>query len=292
MSNEKVHFLDVASSLPGTYHVSPHSVANPVLGYRQSWSPNTLKTRLLLNAKQIPYTEQFVSYPDIAPLLSSYGIKPNTKGTPYTLPAIQHESVPGMMMMGSIEIARHLDALYPDAPVHAFPEPKDQSKALWAESQKTFNSLIFPPNDAGFQALVFPKIPGILDPRGTEYFIRTRTEEHPERVSPLQWGSDPEQDFQAMVPAFNAYNRYLISKQDQATHEGRGAGPFLWGETVTMGDVWLVSCLVWLRSAGEEWLDRLLASDVGMVRGVWEAFESRGWLTGQGEERELQMHVV
>lgn len=29
MSNEKIHFLDVASSLPGTRHTSPHMVANP-----------------------------------------------------------------------------------------------------------------------------------------------------------------------------------------------------------------------------------------------------------------------
>lgn len=195
------------------------------------------------------------------------------------------------MMMGSIEIARHLDALYPDAPVQAFPEPKDQSEALWTESQKTLNSLVFP-DDSGFEALVFPKIPGILDPRGQDYFIRTRTEEHPERLSPLQWGSEPEEDFQAMVPAFKAYNEYLVRKRDQAAREGR-EGPFLWGETVSMGDIWLVSCLVWLRSAGEEWLDRLLAGEaVGMVRGVWEAFESRGWLTGQGEGRILEVSTV
>lgn len=190
--------------------------------------------------------------------------------------------------MGSLDIARHLDALYPDAPAHAFPEPKAESEALWTESSKTLNGLVFP-DDSGFEALVFPQIPGILDPRGEEYFIRTRTEDHPDQLSPLKWGSpDPEDDFSKMVPAFQTYNEYLLRKRDQAVRDGRGDGPFLWGQTVSMGDIWLVSCLVWLRSAGEEWPRRLLAVEgVGMVRGVWEAFERNGWLTGQGEERVL-----
>lgn len=195
--------------------------------------------------------------------------------------------------MGSLEIARHLDTLYPDGPVHAFPEPKDQSEALWTESSKTFNGLVFP-DDSAFEALVFPKIPGILDPRGEGYFLRTRTEDHPDNLSPLKWGSlNPENDFARMVPAFKTYNEYLAQKRDQAVRNGRKPGPFLWGETVSMGDVWLVSCLVWLRSAGEEWLRRLLETEgAEMVRGVWEAFDGNGWLTSRGEERVLERKSV
>ena len=137
-----------------------------------------------------------------------------------------------------------------------------------------------------------PRIPLILDDRGAEYFIRTRTADHPDKLSPLDWGSeDPEEDWQAMTPYAEAYNAFLVRKCDEAAATGRGRGPFLLGQTLSMGDIYLVSVLVWFQAAGQELLDRLLAIGeneahrTSPMRDVWSAFERNGWLAGQGEER-------
>ncbi|KAJ9091899.1 hypothetical protein QFC19_008926 [Naganishia cerealis] len=280
----------------------------------QSWSPNTLKTRLLLNAKAIPYTEQYVSYPDIAPLLTSYGVLPNEKGYTFTLPAIYHpETVKdvgpgGQIMTESTAIAHHLDSLYPSSAVQAFPEPKNESTVLWKEAEHHLRAIVFQQEEGKGYRLLMPQIPLILDDRGSEYFIRTRAETHPQHISPLQWGSpNPENDWSAIRPAVLAYLKYHESTRDAAVSAGRGGqGPFLWGDKVTMGDIYLVSVLVWFRSAGEEMLDRFLAIgekdepagrkaegepvwEKSPVRAVWDAFGEKGWLEGVGEPREIPL---
>ncbi|KAI0725636.1 hypothetical protein C8Q72DRAFT_749831, partial [Fomitopsis betulina] len=55
-----------------------------------AWSPNTWKTRYLLNIKDLPYRTQWLEYPDIAGYLRALGVPPTAPGTiaPYTLPAI------------------------------------------------------------------------------------------------------------------------------------------------------------------------------------------------------------
>lgn len=277
---------------------APNPHANLLPDYHQSWSPNTLKTRLLLNAMQIPYTEQYVSYPDIAPLLKSYGVPANESGFAYTLPAIYHpeslkDKTPGNALLPeSIAIAHHLDALYPSAPHHAFPEPKSESEALWSESEGLLRKIIFQPAGGHGYRLLMPRIPLILDDRGAEHFIRTRQASHPDKVSPLDWGSeDIEDDWRAVEPSVKAYNEYLVGKRSEAEAKGRGKGPFLLGETLSMGDIYLASILVWFQAAGQELLDRFMAIGEGdeyetsPIRDVWNAFEANGWLTGQGEER-------
>lgn len=246
----------------------------------------------------IPYTEQYVSYPDIAPLLKSYGVPANPSGFSYTLPAIYHPEslkgkVPGDAILSeSVAIAHHLDDLYPAAPHHAFPDPKPASEALWAESEDMLRKIIFAPAGGHGYRLLMPRIPLILDDRGAEHFIRTRQASHPDKLSPLEWGSvDIEDDWKAMEPSVRAYNAYLARKRAQAEAEGRGKGPFLWGETLSMGDIYLAGILVWLQAAGQGRLERFMAIGEGEeyetspIRDVWNAFERNGWLSKQGEER-------
>ncbi|KAJ9092571.1 hypothetical protein QFC21_006802 [Naganishia friedmannii] len=296
---EKIHFLDISSKLPG---------------HRQSWSPNTFKVRLLLNAKGIPYTEQFISYPDIASLSKSYGVKPtDTEDMTYTLPAIYHPEtlknfVPGgQIMPESIAIARHLDTLYPSTTVQAFPEPKPQSEALWSEAENHLNGIISTRRGKGYRLLT-PRIPGILDDRGSEFFIRTRTEDHPDHLSPLKWGSDDaEDDWTSIRPFVIAYAKFHESTRSAAISSGLGQdGPFLWGSKPTMGDIYLASILVWFRSASYSFLDRLLAIgeksepasrksdeeevwEKSPIRGVWDALAKEGWLDGVGQPREITL---
>lgn len=249
---------------------------------------------------QIPYTEQFISYPDIAPLLKSYNVPQDPEEEAWTLPAIYHPEslkgkVPGdAILSDSIKIAHHLDALYPSAPVHAFPEPKAESEALWTESHHLLRGFISQIRGKGYR-LLMPRIPGILDERGAVYFIRTRTEDHPQKLSPLEWGSkDAEDDWATMRPFVEDYNAYLLRKRTEAEAAGKGKGPFLWGQTVSMGDIYLVAVLVWFQAAGQELLDRLMAigeaeGKTSPMRDVWDAFEEKGWLKGQGEERVIEV---
>ena len=68
---------------------------------------------MVLNFKGIPYTQSYVSYPDIAPLLSHYGVTPHASGAQYTFPAILHKpsinSNAYGAMQDSLAIATHLD---------------------------------------------------------------------------------------------------------------------------------------------------------------------------------------
>lgn len=249
----------------------------------------------------VPYTEQYVSYPDIAPMLASYGVPPNESGFTYTLPAIYHPSSlegkasGGKILPESIAIAHHLDDLFPSAPVHAFPESKTESEALWKESEDLMRKMVFVQEGGHGYKLLMPRIPLILDDRGAEHFIRTRQASHKEKKSPLEWGSpNEEDDWNAMKPSVIAYNKYLQRKRSEASAAGKGDGPFLLGDTVSMGDIYLVSICVWFHAAGgDAFLEKFLAMGEGEewekspIRGVWDAFEQRGWLTKQGEPREI-----
>jgi glutathione S-transferase len=190
-----------------------------------------------------------------------------------------------------VDIARHLDALYPDAPAHAFPEPKDASEALWKESEDLMRKMVFVQEGGHGYKLLMPRIPPILDDRGAEHFIRTRKAAHKDNKSPLEWGSpNPEDDWNAMKPSVIAYNKYHLAHSRSASNPG----PFFLGDTVSMGDIYLASIVVWFQAAGgDEFVERFLGMGEGEewekspIRGVWDEFETRGWLSKQGEKREI-----
>lgn len=209
-------------------------------------------------------------------------------------------------MTESVAIAHHLDKLYPHTVVQAFPEPKDQSEALWKEAEHLLRAIVFPAEDGKGFRLLMPRIPLILDDRGSEHFIRTRTATHAQHLSPLKWGSEnPEDDWTAIRSAVLAYIKFHESTRSKAIAAGLGEeGPFLWGSKVTMGDIYLASILVWFRSAGDAMLDRFLAIgekdepasrksdgeavwEKSPIRSVWDAFGKEGWLEAVGEPREI-----
>lgn len=100
---------------------------------------NTLKTRLLIAYKGIPFTQSWTSLPSIAPLLSSLNVTPNNSGPfPYTLPVIAHHSAPGGFVVESTAIAVWLDANFPETK-KAF--PTDDS---WALNQGSLKDKFLP----------------------------------------------------------------------------------------------------------------------------------------------------
>ncbi|KAL5504851.1 hypothetical protein ACEPAH_7514 [Sanghuangporus vaninii] len=98
-----ITFYDIPSKLPG-----------------KAWSPNTFKTRISLNYKEVPYKTEWIEYPDIEPTLKKLGGAPTSKKDDgrdhYTLPAI-HDSATGKFITDSTRIAEYLDATYPDKPL-------------------------------------------------------------------------------------------------------------------------------------------------------------------------------
>lgn len=93
--------------------------------------------------------------------------------------------------------------------------------------------------------------------------------DHPEKIWPSDWGSnDTEEDWRTVVPYVQAYNTYLSRKRSEAEAKGREKGPFLLGETLSMGYIYLISMLLWFQAGGQERLTRILAIGEGKTHGT------------------------
>ncbi|EAW09382.1 glutathione S-transferase family protein [Aspergillus clavatus NRRL 1] len=266
-SDTPLHFFDINSTLPGP---------------SKSWSPNTLKTRIALNYKRIPYTQSWVSYPDIAPLLSSLAVPKSPTQTAYTLPAITHDSVtsnPTGTLMDSLAIAHHLEATFPTPPL--FPSG-DASYALALAVHKLI-SIAF----STARPLILPPVADFLDPRAQEYFVRTRSAafgqpladvrpRDPERVRALT--ADTLKDLEIVVQMLRGW-------------EGKKSnGPFFEGETAGYADFIVVAFLAWAERADQELWRAILGLGEGELERLWEA--CLPWVNGQGEEKEWPIPQV
>ncbi|KAJ5668068.1 uncharacterized protein N7477_006638 [Penicillium maclennaniae] len=257
-NSEPVHFFDITSTLPGA---------------SKSWSPNTLKVRAVLNFKGIPYTQSWISYPDIKPLITGLDLPPNKEGIPYTLPAIIHSSVtnPNGALMDSLPIVEHLDKVFPSRPL--FPSG-DASYALFIAVRK-IASLMGPV----ISARIIPRVPDGLDPRGQECFIRTRTEWYGKPLAEVL-PTDQEKINELWT---------LVEKQSRALIEmlhGREGkkGPFFEGETPGFADLFLACQVAFMERFDKELFNKLVDLGNGEIRALYEA--CLPWLEGQGEEKE------
>ncbi|PPQ85501.1 hypothetical protein CVT25_006581 [Psilocybe cyanescens] len=265
LSNSGFH-SEVSSLLPTSCHLldevdihSESSVETQVVHYMtiifydipstlsgNAWSPNTFKTRYTLNFKGIPYTTEWVEYPDIEPVCKKLGIKPTTKNPDgsdsYTLPAI-HDPSTGVYIADSILIAEYLDKTYPDTPTvlprstlalhHAFDEALDAAlDPLWE--------------------FILPDTCLALNPRSLEYFSRTREQAFGKSLEDLRpkgdyatkrWG-----ELQASIGKVDTW----YSKTDDL-------GPFFMGNEASWGDIVVASYLIWLRIVwgqdSQQWKD-------------------------------------
>ncbi|KAL4897624.1 hypothetical protein BDV59DRAFT_168114 [Aspergillus ambiguus] len=258
-NNTPLHFFDITSTLPGA---------------SRSWSPNTMKTRMVLNYKRIRYTQSFISYPDIAPLLSHLGVNPHAQGMAYTLPAICHKSVPSNpngALMDSFAIAAHLDQTYPSPSL--FPSG-DASYALTLAVSKLINEVA-----AKCFTLIIPNVADLLDPRGREYFIKTRSARFGKPLSEVR--PRDKKEVRAMIDA--AKNEFATIAQMLLGRLGK-KGPFFEGERPSYADFQVASFLVWCERADKTLFNELIAVGDGAVKALWEA--CLPWVEGQGEEKE------
>ncbi|KAJ7508478.1 hypothetical protein B0H11DRAFT_29731 [Mycena galericulata] len=139
---------DIASTVPG-----------------QTFSPNTAKARYALNFKGIPHNTVFLEYSEIEPLYKKIGAKPTSETAPqYTLPVIYDPST-DTAVSDSIEIARYLDATYPDLP-RLIPAG---TAALYYALQDAYSATLGP-----LTTYALPATLPILNPASQDYFRRTR----------------------------------------------------------------------------------------------------------------------
>ncbi|KAK4504550.1 hypothetical protein PRZ48_005466 [Zasmidium cellare] len=106
----------------------------PSRGKCQCWSPNTWKTRAVLNYKNLPYKTEFVPFTQLQGKLKATGMSPNEPGVAwcdYSVPAIRLPD--GTHLMDSLKIARKLDELHPTPSLHLDTDVFEKTSAVTAK---------------------------------------------------------------------------------------------------------------------------------------------------------------
>ncbi|KAL3486983.1 hypothetical protein BJX62DRAFT_246320 [Aspergillus germanicus] len=260
-TNNKVHLFDIFSTL-----------STP----QNSWSAHILKIRCILNYKKIPYTQSFISYPDIAPLLKSLDVTPNKSGTPYTLPAIVHKSSitpnPHGALADSLPIALHVDKIFPDPPL--FPSG-DASYALFLAVERIMASF-----ESGYRPFIVPRVAENLDPRGRVYFEATRSAA---LGMPLAQVRPRPEDKERRNELLKIIEREAVTLIGMLNGREGKKGVFFEGKTLGFADI-LVAChLAFIERFDTELFTRVVGLEGGKLRALYEACVPL--LEGQGEER-------
>jgi glutathione S-transferase len=245
-----------------------------ISGASKSWSHNTWKIRAVLNFKGIPYTQSWISYPDIQPLLTSLDVQPNEQGRPYTLPAIIHKSVtsnPNGVMMDSLRIAMHLDNVFPSPPL--FPSG-DASYALVVAVGKLVSLL-----EPGFRPFIIPRVADHLDPRGQEYFHKTRSAALEKPLSEVR-PTDPE----SLDKLWKLIETESVPLTEMLKGREGKKGPFFEGEKPGFADLLYASELAFIGRFDKELFEKFMDLKNGENRALYDACLS--WLEGQGEDKE------
>ncbi|KAJ5149238.1 hypothetical protein N7448_000816 [Penicillium atrosanguineum] len=256
---DPVHFFDLFSTQPGA---------------SKSWSHNTLKIRTVLNFKGITYTQSWISYPDIKPLLTSLNVPPNKQGRPYTLPAIIHKSSvtsnPDGAMMDSLQIAMHLDRVFPSPPLFPY---GDASYTLVVAVGRLLSLL-----EPGFRPFIIPRVADHLDPRGQRYFHETRSAALGKPLSEVR-PTDAE-SLDKLWKVIETESATLITML-----KGRGGkkGPFFEGEKPGFADLVYACELAFIERFDKELFERIMGLGDGENRALYKA--CLPWLEGQGEDK-------
>ncbi|OJD11356.1 hypothetical protein AJ78_07858 [Emergomyces pasteurianus Ep9510] len=274
-SETPVHFFDITSNLPIP---------------SKSWSPNTLRTRLVLNFKKIPYTQSFISYPDIAPLLKSLSVPPLQDGPyPYTLPAIAHHPPsnpsnpnipnPNGVINDSWPIAVYLESAFP-APHHPTIFPSAGSYALALAVGKLVNVM-----GPATRRILLPKIPAILDERGAEYFRQTRAEMFGKPLEEMELETEEVEKAWVSVGADLKLVAGMLKGSPCGEGKGEGKkGPFFEGEKAGYADLVFAGYLAWYERGDRGAWERVVSVGDGEIRRFWDA--CLPWIDGQGDYME------
>lgn len=173
--------------------------------------------------------------------------------------------------MDSIRIIEHLDKTFPSPPL--FPSG-DASQAIAIAVERVVSRAF-----GTFINLLLPQVAPYLDPRGQEYFERTRTE----------WFGKPIQDiypkdeagFEEAWKPFETESAVLL--QMLKGREGK-KGPFFEGEVPSWADLFLVSHVVWAQRVNPIVAQKIFGLGNGEFKAQYDA--CLPWFGIQGGDRE------
>ncbi|CUA73388.1 hypothetical protein RSOLAG22IIIB_05278 [Rhizoctonia solani] len=236
------------------------------------WSPNTYRTRLALIHKGLPFRVEYISYPDIAPLMKKLGAPPGSPNSefPYTLPVIADPSPElgnePIYVPESWEIAQYLERTYPPPKYPAlFPYGAIAvNRAIVASLGRTVH------NALADLAIALIGVNHVLDDKGHDHFMRTREEMLGKplvevlKEEDLKWSTE-------IRSAWATAGQLLDTNgpMDQV-------GPFVLGKQISNADFMIAGMLVWLRrgEGPEGWRWKELSEwDGGRWGKIWEAVE-------------------
>lgn len=149
------------------------------------------------------------------------------------MPAIDHDD---KTIMDSLKIAIYLDETYPDTP-RLLPEGQlPLYRALQAYTATAVTAHVFP--------LLLPRVIDFLDPRGSEYFKRTREE---------VWGPISESINQDQAKVDECWSKATAGLKliNQMLEDNKG-GPFVMGAQRTYSDLHLLSVIEWWKQSGDD----------------------------------------
>jgi len=173
---------------------------------------NSTTARMILNYKNIPYTTEWVEYPDLAPKFKSLSIPPNPKDAPgyfadYSSPAIRYAD--GSYQMDSWPIAHSLEKQYPTPSLHL-------DDPIVVKIRDHVVEIMGP-----IRALVIPRVPLLLNEPSAEYFYETRKKMLGKSLEQLEKEADVDECWEKVKgPVQEAGN--LLRQH---------SGPFFLGET-------------------------------------------------------------
>lgn len=176
------------------------------------WSYNPWKTRFVLAHKQLPYTTEFLDYPDIRPRLRPH-LPASTED--YTIPTIQYTD--GRYIIDSRTIAETLERDHPSPSLHL------DSPALAKLEQHLFGPVV-----RALRPHYVPKVPrSLLREASLAYFVRTREAALGMTLDEFERSQT---DFSEATPLLHEVTSLLTEQTD---------GPYFLGSTVSYADfVW------------------------------------------------------
>lgn len=133
-----------------------------------AWSPNVWKVRFVLNFKQLPYTTEWLSFPDIAKQLSAAGVPPTRTEKPlYTVPAIidNTDGKHPVFLSDSSLIVSYLEKTYPRPSIFPGGSEGVQMSYVSAINEYVYMAMYY---------MVIPTTTRILEGRDLEYYVASR----------------------------------------------------------------------------------------------------------------------
>ncbi|KAK2854400.1 hypothetical protein FQN49_005131 [Arthroderma sp. PD_2] len=263
-----VHFFDIDSALEGQ---------------TRSWSPNTLPIRAVLNYKNAPYTQTYVSFPDIEPLLKSLSVPALVGGRiPYTLPAVLHKpsiQTEGATINDSFALAAHLETIFPPEAGYKSIFPSGQASYALAVAVLRVFANVFAP----VRPFAIPAVAKYLDERGREYFYRTRKQMFGMALDEFEAKGEA---LEEAWKSFETEMGVLVKMLKGRPGAKKNRGPFFEGENAGYADLALLGFMGWFAKNSKDDWERLMRIGDGELRKMWDA--GHKWLEAEGQNVEYE----